>query len=55
MKVPAIRDTLAERILTEEDTLKMLAMESDKRNHCLLRLLYDNSSTPSSLRYLVYR
>ncbi len=40
VKVPTAKNTLAERILTEEDTLRMLALEPDKRNHALLRLLY---------------
>jgi integrase/recombinase XerD len=40
VKLPAIRDRLGERILTEEDTLRMVALEPDPRNRALLKLLY---------------
>ena len=40
VKLPARKDTLSERILTEADVQKMLVLESDGRNHALLRLLY---------------
>jgi integrase/recombinase XerD len=38
--LPKIRQTLAERILAEEDVLRMLALERNPRNRALLRLLY---------------
>jgi site-specific recombinase XerD len=39
LRKPAARDTLADRILTEDDTAKMLALTTG-RNHVLIRLLY---------------
>ncbi len=38
--MPKIKNTLAERILAEEDVIRMLALERDPRNKTLLRLLY---------------
>ena len=40
VQAPKIKDTLAERILPEEEVIRMLAHEPNKRNHALLRLLY---------------
>jgi integrase/recombinase XerD len=40
VKLPARKDTLAERILQEADVQKMLALEPNQRNHALLLLLY---------------
>jgi site-specific recombinase XerD len=45
--VPKSKETLAARILTEEEVLKMLALESDKRNHALLRFLYNTAARVS--------
>jgi integrase/recombinase XerD len=39
-RLPKLDDALAERILTEEQVQKMLALETRPRNHALLRLLY---------------
>src|SRR5438067_1013821 len=38
VKLPASKNTLAERILTEPDVIRMLALEPDRRNQVLLRL-----------------
>jgi site-specific recombinase XerD len=38
--LPPRKDTLAERILTGADVMRMLALEHDRRNHALQRLLY---------------
>jgi integrase/recombinase XerD len=38
--LPKLADDLAERILTEEQVQRMLALETNRRNHALLRLLY---------------
>jgi integrase/recombinase XerD len=38
--LPKIRQTLAERILSEDDVMRMLALEPNARNRTLLRLLY---------------
>ena len=40
VKVPKFKKTLAERIMSEEQVFTMLAKETNKRNHALLRLLY---------------
>jgi integrase/recombinase XerD len=34
------RDELAQRILSEEDTIRMVTLETNPRNHAILRLLY---------------
>jgi integrase/recombinase XerD len=39
LRKPAARDTLADRILTEDETAKMLAL-TEGRDHVLIRLLY---------------
>jgi integrase/recombinase XerD len=38
--LPKLADELAERILTEEQVQRMLALEANPRDHALLRLLY---------------
>lgn len=38
--IPKGKDSLAERILTEECVLRMIHLEKKPRNHALLRLLY---------------
>ena len=40
VKLPAVKQTLAERILSEDAVLHMLALERNPRNKALLRLLY---------------
>ncbi len=40
VKAPAVKDTLAERIMGVPALVRMLAMEDDPRNHALLTLLY---------------
>ena len=40
IQLPAIKDTLAERILSEEDVQRMLWLERHPRNAALLRLMY---------------
>ncbi len=40
VKAPAVKDTLAERIMGVPAVVKMLAMEDNPRNHALLTLLY---------------
>ena len=40
VKAPKVKDTLAERILSEADIARVLALETNKRNHAILRLLY---------------
>ena len=40
IRLPPIKQTLAERILSDDDVREMLALERDPRNKALLRLLY---------------
>ena len=40
VRLPGRKDTLPERILPEAAVHRMLALEPDRRNHALLRLLY---------------
>jgi integrase/recombinase XerD len=40
VRAPAVTRVLAERILSEEDVIRLIALERDPRNHALLRLLY---------------
>lgn len=40
VRSPMVTRVLAERILSEEQVIRMLAMESGQRNHALIRLLY---------------
>jgi site-specific recombinase XerD len=40
VKLPAIKGTLAERIMGEGDVHRMLALEADPRNGALLRMIY---------------
>lgn len=49
IKSPKIEQKLAERILTEEQVLKMIALETDQRNHAILRLLYNGGMRCSEL------
>jgi integrase/recombinase XerD len=40
VKLPKLEDRLAERIMSEASVARMLALESNKRNHAILVLLY---------------
>ena len=40
VEIPKSKDCLAERILSEENVIRMLSMEPHPRNHAFLRLLY---------------
>ena len=40
LRLPKLRDRLAERIIPEADALRMISLEPNPRNHALLRLLY---------------
>jgi integrase/recombinase XerD len=48
LRKPAARDTLADRILTEDETAKMLAL-TEGRDHVLVRLLYAGGFRVSEL------
>lgn len=47
--LPAIKNDMAERILSEEDLLRMIALESDRRNQALIRLLYVSGGRVSEI------
>jgi integrase/recombinase XerD len=55
LKLPAGKDTLAERILTETDVHRLLALEPDRRNQLLLRLLYIAGVRVSEIAALTWR
>lgn len=40
VRLPPVKNTLAERIIPEADVHRLLALETNPRNHALLRLLY---------------
>lgn len=40
LKAPAVKNTLAERIMAEPDVLRMIALEPNARNRALLTLIY---------------
>lgn len=40
LRLPAVRNTLAERIITEGETHRLIALEPSPRNRALLKLLY---------------
>ena len=40
LRVPPVKNVLAERIFEEADVIRLIALEPDKRNHALLRLGY---------------
>jgi site-specific recombinase XerD len=40
LEMEAVPSGLAQRILSEETLIRMISLEENKRNHCILRLLY---------------
>jgi integrase/recombinase XerD len=54
VRLPAIRGTLAARILSEGDVQRMLALEPAPRNRALLRLLYGAGLRVSELTALCW-
>jgi integrase/recombinase XerD len=55
LRLPAIKTTLAERILGEGDVHRLLTLETHPRNHALLRLLYTGALRISELCALTWR
>jgi integrase/recombinase XerD len=55
VRLPRLKNTIAERILPEEQVLKMLTLEAKPRNAALLRLLYGAGLRVSELVALRWR
>jgi integrase/recombinase XerD len=55
LKLPVVRDRLAERILSEEEVRRMIERERHPRNHTLLALLYATAIRVSELCNLMWR
>ena len=55
LRLPALRDKLSERILTEAEVQRMLALECQPRNHALLMLLYASAVRVSECCRLRWR
>jgi integrase/recombinase XerD len=49
LRLPARKSTLAERIMTEADTHRVIALEPNRRNRVMLRLLYASGVRVSEL------
>ena len=49
LRLPKIRDQLAQRIMAEPEALRMVALEPNPRNHAMLRLLYATGLRVSEL------
>ncbi len=49
LRLPRIRDRLSERIISEEDVLRVIALEPGARNKALLRTLYSTGVRVSEL------
>jgi integrase/recombinase XerD len=55
LRLPALRDTLAERILSEQEMQRMLALERHPRNSVLLHLLYSSGVRVAEICGLKWR
>lgn len=55
IRLPKVKDTLAERILEEGEVQRMLSLEPNPRNHVLLRLLYGCGLRRSEVSRLCWR
>lgn len=55
VKLPKIENRLAERIMSEEDVLRMFALEPNARNHAILVLLYRGGLRASEICNLEWR
>jgi len=55
VKLPKIEDKLAERIMSEAAVARLLALETDKRNHAILALLYRAGLRCAELCSLTWR
>ena len=55
VKLPAVKETLAERIMGEADAMRLVALEPDSRNRAMLTLLYGAGLRVSELCALRWR
>jgi integrase/recombinase XerD len=55
VRLPTVRNRRAERILTEEQVMRMLALTNNQRDHALLRLAYASALRISELASLSWR
>src|SRR5271157_2106369 len=55
LRLPAVRNRLAERILPEADLYRILSLEPDRRNQAILTLLYASAVRVSELCELSWR
>jgi integrase/recombinase XerD len=55
LRLPAVRNRLAERILSESDLHRILDLEPDVRNRAMLRLMYASGVRVSELCSLAWR
>ena len=55
IKAPAVKNTLAERIMGEGDAMRLIALEPDRRNRAILTMLYAGGLRISELCDLAWR
>lgn len=55
VEVPSVKNTLAERILSELETMTMIALETNLRNKLLIRFLYLSGARVSEVAGLKWR
>ena len=55
VKAPAVKNTLAERIMSEPDAIRMIALEPNERNRALLTLTYGGGLRASEVTALRWR
>lgn len=54
LKIHKLKNTLAQRIMQEEQAIRIVSLEADQRNHAMLRLLYHSGIRASELASLTW-